>query len=215
MVRLLLRGFLRPGSQVYARENGTYGLATLRPGHVRVQGRRVTLSYPGKGGKPQVREIDDAGAARVVRALLRDPGPEVFRYRGPDGEWVNVRRRHINEYLREISGSRFTAKDFRTWAGSLLAARSLDESSSPESKAAAKSAVVAAAESVAHRLGNTAAICRKCYIHPSVLEAFQDPALFGFWVQAREGGAAEPGLSEEESALLRFLQACSPPLSGP
>ncbi len=119
----------------------------------------------------------------------------------------------MNEYLRLISDQDFTAKDFRTWAGSLLAARALDESSSPDSKASAKSAVVAAAESVAHRLGNTAAICRKCYIHPSVLDAFQDPALFDLWVEAREGGAAEPGLSEEESALLRFLQAS--PLNGP
>jgi DNA topoisomerase I len=179
MVRLLLRGFLRPGSQVYARENGTYGLATLRPRHVRVQGRRVTLSYPGKGGKPQVREIDDAGAARLVRALLRDPGPEVFRYRGPDGEWVNVRRRHINEYLREISGSRFTAKDFRMWAGTLLGACALARAGypSPPSAKSVRSAVARAMRETSELLGNTPAVCRASYVSPAVLDAFQNGRL--------------------------------------
>ena len=108
MARLLLRGFLRPGSQVYARENGSYGLATLRPKHVRVRGSRVTLDYPGKGGKHQLREIEDAAAARVVRALLADPGPEVFRYRNGGDAWVNVRRRNLNAYLSEITGGRIT-----------------------------------------------------------------------------------------------------------
>jgi len=175
MVRLLLRGFLRPGSQVYARENGTYGLATLRPRHVRVQGRRVTLSYPGKGGRPQVREIDDAGAARVVRSLLKDPGPELFRYRVPDGTWVNVRRRHINEYLREISGSRFTAKDFRTWAGTLLGACALARAGypSPPSARSIRSAVARAMRETSQLLGNTPAVCRASYVSPAVLDAFE------------------------------------------
>ncbi len=174
MVRLLLRAFLRPGSQVYARENGTYGLATLRPKHVRVQGRRVTLSYPGKGGKPQVREIDDAGAARVVRALLKDPGPELFRYRALDGTWVNVRRRHINEYLREIGGSRFTAKDFRTWAGTLLGACALARAGypSPPSARSIRSAVARAMRETSQLLGNTPAVCRASYVSPAVLDAF-------------------------------------------
>jgi len=176
MVRLLLRGFLRPGSQVYARENGTYGLATLRPRHVRVQGRRrVTLAYPGKGGKPQVREIDDAGAARVVGGLLKDPGREVFRYRAPEGEWVNVRRRHINEYLREISGSRFSAKDFRTWAGTLLGACALAREGfpSPPSARSVRSAITRAMRETSELLGNTPAVCRASYVSPAVLDAFE------------------------------------------
>jgi len=175
MVRLLLRGFLRPGSQVYARENGTYGLATLRPKHVRVKGRRVTLSYPGKGGKAQVREIDDAGAARVVAALLRDPGREVFRYRAEDGTWVNVRRRHVNEYLREISGARLSAKDFRTWAGTLLGACALSRAGypSPPSARAIRSAVARAMRETSGLLGNTPAVCRASYVSPAVVAAFE------------------------------------------
>jgi DNA topoisomerase I len=175
MVRLLLRGFLRPGSQVYARENGTYGLATLRPRHVRVQGRRITLSYPGKGRKAQVREIEDAAAARVVAALLADPGPEVFRYRAPDGTWVNVRRRHINEYLREVSGARFTAKDFRTWAGTLLGACALARQGfpSPPSGRAVRRRVARAMRETSELLGNTPAVCRASYVSPDVLAAFE------------------------------------------
>ena len=174
MVRLLLRGFLRPGSQVYARENGSYGLATLRPRHVRVRGRRITLSYPGKGGKPHVREIEDAAAARVVAALLADPGPEVFRYRAASQEWVNVRRRHINEYLREVGGARFTAKDFRTWAGTLLGACALARNGypSPPTSGAIRRCVTRAMRETSSLLGNTPAVCRTSYVNPDVLSAF-------------------------------------------
>jgi DNA topoisomerase I len=174
MVRLLLRGFLRPGSQVYARENGTYGLSTLRPRHVRVRGRRITLAYPGKGGKQQVREIDDAAAARVVAALLADPGPEVFRYRSATGEWTNVRRRHINEYLREVCGARITAKDFRTWAGTLFGACALARNGFPDppSGAAVRRRLAQAMKETAALLGNTPTVCRASYVSPAVLSAF-------------------------------------------
>jgi DNA topoisomerase I len=174
MVRLLLRGFLRPGSQVYARENGTYGLSTLRPRHVRVRGRRITLAYSGKGGKQQVREIDDAAAARVVAALLADPGPEVFRYRSESGEWVNASRRHINAYLCEIVGARITAKDFRTWAGTLFGACALARGGFPDppSKAALRRAVTQAMTETAELLGNTPTVCRASYVSPDVLAAF-------------------------------------------
>jgi DNA topoisomerase-1 len=174
MVRLLLRGFLRPGSQVYARENGTYGLSTLRPRHVRVRGRRITLAYPGKGGKQQVREIDDAAAARVVAALLVDPGPEVFRYKSETGEWTNVSRRHVNEYLREICGARITAKDFRTWAGTLFGACALARNGYPDppSAAALRRSETQAMRETAALLGNTATVCRASYVSPAVLSAF-------------------------------------------
>jgi DNA topoisomerase I len=175
MTRLLLRGFLRPGSQVYAKENGTYGLATLRPKHVRVRGGRITLAYPGKGGKPQVREIHDASAARVVRALLANPGREVFRYRNEDGSWVNVRRRHLNAYLREVTGSPITAKDFRTWAGTLFGACALARAGYPEppSARAIRRAVAQAMRETAELLGNTPTVCRASYVSPGILSAFE------------------------------------------
>jgi DNA topoisomerase-1 len=174
MVRLLLRGFLRPGSHVYARENGTYGLATLKPRHVKVRGRRITLAYPGKGGKAQVREIDDARAARVVAALLAEPGAQLFRYRAETGEWVDVRRRHINAYLREIGGCRITAKDFRTWAGTLFGACALARIGRPDepSAAAVRRRVAQAMKETSERLGNTPAVCRSSYVSPDVLAAF-------------------------------------------
>lgn len=175
MVRLLLRGFLRPGSAVYTRENGTYGLCTLRPRHIRVQGRRVTLSYNGKGGRAQVREIDDAPAARVVAALLAEKGPSVFGYRGPDGAWIRVRRRHVNDYLREITGSRFSAKDFRTWAGTLFGACALARrfSAEPATPRVLRRRIAEAMRETAKILGNTPAVCRASYVSPAVLSAFE------------------------------------------
>jgi DNA topoisomerase-1 len=175
MTRLLLRGFLRPGSQVYAKENGTYGLATLRPRHVRVRGRQITLAYPGKGGKAQVREIVDAPAARVVRALLVNPGREVFRYRNDDGTWVNVRRRHLNAYLREVTGAPITAKDFRTWAGTLFGACALARAGypAPASARAIRRAVAQAMRETAELLGNTPTVCRASYVSPGILTAFE------------------------------------------
>ena len=175
MVRLLLRGFLRAGSQVYARENGTYGLATLKPRHVRVRGRRIFLSYPGKGKRPQLREVEDSGAAPVVAELLRHPGRQVFRYRGELGEWVDVRRRHVNEYLREITGARFSAKDFRTWAGTLVGACALARRGypTPPSARALRSSVQEAMRQTAAVLGNTPAVCRASYVCPDVVVAFE------------------------------------------
>jgi DNA topoisomerase-1 len=198
MGRLLLRGFLRPGSQVYARENGTYGLATLRPKHVRVRGRRITLSYPGKGGKPHVREIEDAAAARVLRALLADPGPEVFRYRNGGDDWTNVRRRNLNAYLSEISGARITAKDFRTWAGTLFGACALARAGVPDppSGRALRRAVAQAMRETSELLGNTPAVCRASYVSPGVLAAFEkgrllaDPPTLESLVRASPGALA-------------------------
>ncbi len=175
MARLTLRGFLRPGSEVYTRENGTYGLTTLRARHVRVTGRRIELSYRGKGRKQQRRLIDDAPAARVVRALLAEPGPTVFCYRDTDGALVRVRRRHLNEYLREIAGARFTARDFRTWAGTLLGACALARQGYPEpaSPRAVRRSVAAAMRETSRLLGNTPTVCRTSYVSPAVLSSFE------------------------------------------
>jgi len=175
MVQLLLRGFLRPGSEVYARDNGTYGLATLRSRHVAVRGPHLTLTYPGKGKKLQVRQIEDAAAARVVAALLRVRGSRVFRYPDPDGGWSAIRRRHVNAYIREIAGARFTARDFRTWAGTLLGACALARRGYPDStsKSALRRTVREAMRETSTLLGNTPAVCRASYVCPAVIDAFE------------------------------------------
>ncbi len=175
MVRILLRGFVRPGSAVYTRENGTYGLATLRHRHARVRGGRITLAYPGKGKKRQRREIDDASAARVVAALLARPGAPLFRYRDAGGDWVRVRRRHLNEYLREIAGVRISAKDFRTWAGTLIGACALARQGYPRpaTARALKRSVAEAMRETAKLLGNTPAVCRASYVCPAVFSSYR------------------------------------------
>ena len=139
---------------------------------MRVRGSRVTLDYPGKGGKHQLREIEDAAAARVVRALLADPGPEVFRYRNGGDAWVNVRRRNLNAYLSEITGGRVTAKDFRTWAGSLFGACALARGGYPDPPTvrALKRGIAEAMRETAELLGNTPAVCRASYVSPGILE---------------------------------------------
>jgi DNA topoisomerase-1 len=175
MVRILLRGFVRPGSAVYTRENGTYGLSTLRHRHARVRGRRITLAYTGKGRKEQRREIDDAAAARVVVALLARSGPTLFRYCDDGGEWVRVRRRHLNDYLREIAGVRISAKDFRTWAGTLIGACALARQGYPEpaTARALKRNVAEAMRETARLLGNTPAVCRASYVCPAVFSSYE------------------------------------------
>lgn len=215
IVRLLETTFIRVGNEEYARNNGSFGLTTLLGRHVTVLGADIRFRFQGKSGKSHQVHVNDRRLARLVTRCRDLPGQELFQYLDESGEPQPINSSDVNEYLRLISDQDFTAKDFRTWAGTLLAARALAESATPETKAAGKSAVVAAAESVARRLGNTAAICRKCYIHPSVLEAFQDPALRERWTKLRKEESAEPGLSGEESALLRFLRAGSPAPSDP
>ena len=208
MVRLLLRGYVRPGSQVYARENGTYGLSTLRRRHVRVRGTRVLLSYPGKSGRLQTREIEDGNAARVLRSLLREPGRDVFAYLSETGERVKVRRRHLNAYLAEINGGRFTAKDFRTWAGTLIGACALARIGcpTPRSGRALRRSIAQAMKETAALLGNTPAVCRASYVSPVVLDAYakgrvlEDPPM----PAALRRGSAR-ALAHVEKQLIRML----------
>ncbi|HLT30979.1 MAG TPA: DNA topoisomerase IB [Myxococcaceae bacterium] len=175
ILRILSTSFLRPGSQVYAAENGSYGIATLRPQHVSVRGDVVRFSFPGKSGKRQERALRDRSVARLVRELLAAPGREVFKFRDAEGRLIDVRRRDINAYIREVMGQRFSAKDFRTWAGTLLAACALARSVAerPEAVGAGeqKRQVRAAVKEASIILGNTPAVCRASYIGPAVLEA--------------------------------------------
>ena len=209
IVRILSVSFLRPGSAVYARENDTYGLSTLRRRHVSVHGDRVVFDFPGKGGKRQRHELADRQVASVVRGLLRIPSREVFQYRAEDGSLVNVRRRDINAFLREVTGRGFTAKDFRTWAGTLLCAVRLargagdSAATAPERKRRIREEL----REVAAALGNTPAVCRASYVCPVVLREFERGRL-----AARRGPADlsrlahRNRLSADERALLRLLR---------
>jgi len=172
IVRLLDCGYLRVGNPEYARENASFGLTTLRDEHARVRGERQRLRYTGKSGKVQELDIQDPRLARIVKRCQDLPGQELFRYLDDEGRPRAVASEDVNEYLRETAGEDFTAKDFRTWAGTVLAARELARLGGHHSEAEAKRKLVAAVGEVAAELGNTPAVCRKCYVHPAILEAY-------------------------------------------
>jgi DNA topoisomerase-1 len=208
IVRLLETTFIRVGNAEYAKANGSFGLTTLRGRHVEIEGARVRLNFRGKGGKTHTAQVSDRQLARLVKRCRDLPGQELFQYLDEEGEPQPLDSADVNEYLRLIAGEDFTAKDFRTWAGTLVAARGLMSSASPGSKQTAKSAVVETIAAVARELGNTAAVCRKSYIHPAVLGAHQDPVWFAVWTKCA-GGAPKAGLTAAESAVLRFLEAAA------
>jgi len=205
VVRLLETTLIRIGNEEYARTNESFGLTTLRGRHVQVEGAHIHFRFQGKSGKAHAIRLTDRRLAHLVQRCRELPGQDLFQYLDEAGEAQPIDSADVNEYLRAISGQDFTAKDFRTWAGTLLAARHLDDSRDSQSDGTGKSAVVRAAELVAHELGNTAAICRKCYIHPAVLGAYEDPALFDLWMNESARDASGPELTREESVLLRFL----------
>jgi len=209
ILRILSISFLRPGSAVYARENDTYGLSTLRPRHVAVHGDRVRFDFPGKGGKRQQHELVDRSVAAVLRGLLRTPSREVFRFRADDGTMINVRRRDINAFLRELTGRGFTAKDFRTWAGTLLCAarlaRRVDDA--PAGVSERRRRVREELREVAAALGNTPAVCRASYVCPTVIQAFERGRLVPRRGPADLSRLAQRSrLSTEERALLKLLR---------
>ena len=173
-VRILACCSLRPGSRAYTEENGSYGLTTLRSKHVSVSRDLVSLDFRGKSGKRQTRQLRDRRVARIFRELLQSPG-KVFRYRDENGAWSEIRRRHINEYIKNAMGESFSAKDFRTWAGTLICAclLSLAADDSEESAASRRKAVVKAVRETAESLGNTPAVCRRAYIAPRVLRSYE------------------------------------------
>jgi len=208
IVWLLETTFIRVGNEEYARDNKSFGLTTLRNQHVQVEGGKVKFRFRGKSGKPHAIDVRDRYLARLVKRLRELPGQDLFQYVDEAGERQPINSADVNEYLRTISDQEFTAKDFRTWAGTLLASRQLGDAFA-ETDAATKTAMLSAVQSVAKELGNTAAVCRKCYIHPAVLEAFQNHEHFDRWRKAAASEKPASGLTDEESALLRFLEAAS------
>jgi len=208
-LKILSFCFLRGGSRVYAEEHGSYGLATLRRRHVSVTGELVSLDFPGKSGKRQQRQIRDPRVARIVRELVKAPG-EVFKYRDESGAWVNIRRRHNDQYIKDSMGESFSAKDFRTWAGTLLCACSLARvgADPSEARTARQKKILRAIRETAEKLGNTPAICRTSYISPSVLHSFEKGRVIDRHFKTVEELVTRrsPGLHRSERALLRLLR---------
>jgi DNA topoisomerase I len=208
IVRLMETTLIRVGNEAYARQNGSYGLTTLRNKHVNVDGSTVTFHFQGKSRVEHTIDITDRRLARIVRRCHDIPGYELFQYVDKNGTRHSVDSADVNEYLREISGEDFTAKDFRTWAGSVLACELLWELEKFESETEAKRNVVKAIKQVAARLGNTPSVCRKCYVHPVVLDSYMSRALMdGVKRRAEEQEVGEPAaLRRQEEALLKLLR---------
>ena len=179
VVRLLETSRIRVGNQEYARNNDSFGLTTLRDRQVRVQGATLQFRFRGKSGVKHDVELSDRQLARIVRGMQDLPGYELFQYLDESGQNRRIESTDVNAYLKEIAGDEFTSKDFRTWAGTLHASEALRRMPPPASEAQAKRDVAAAVEQVATALGNTKAVCRKCYIHPAVLEAYTNGTLHG------------------------------------
>ena len=203
IVQLLEKTLIRIGNDEYARANGSFGLTTLHNRHVDIRGARVTFRFRGKSGREHTVGLEDPRLAAVVRRCRDLPGQELFAYFDDAGEVQQIGSADVNEYLREISGSDFTAKDFRTWAGTVLALQALRKYPDFDSAAAAKRNVVAAIESVAQSLGNTKAVCRKSYIHPALIDAYLEGSLAN---ALRERAARAQGLRPDETSVLRILR---------
>lgn len=208
LVRLLETTFIRIGNEEYARENHSYGLTTMRNKHVDVEGSTVRFRFKGKSGKLHNIDLNDRRLARIVKRCQDLPGYELFQYLDDDGETHSIDASDVNEYLREVSGQQFTAKDFRTWAGTVLACAMLREFESFESQSQAKKNVVEAIKAVSDRLGNTPAVCRKCYVHPAVLQTYMGGELLkSFEDQVKkELPNSEHDLRQEELDLLHLLE---------
>ena len=200
---------IRVGSDEYAKQNKSYGLTTLKNRHVEVQGNELRFNFKGKSGKVWRLGICDRRIAKVIRACQELPGQELFQYLDEQGQTRNVTSSDVNAYLKEISGRDITAKDFRTWHGTVLAARALQELEKVDSPAGAKKNIKVAIQRVAGRLGNTPTICRKCYIHPEILHSYIEGS-FELDAKAKvetELGDDLHGLKPEEAAVLGLLES--------
>ncbi len=206
IARLLEISAIRIGNSVYAQMNRSYGLTTLQNRHVRIAGATVRFRFSGKSGHRYLIEISDPRLARIVDRCRAFPGQEVFQYVDEHGELHAVTSADVNSYLRESAGQEFSAKDFRTWTGTLLATLALRGGKSPETRAVARRNVARVVRQVAERLGNTPAVCRKSYIHPAIIDSYLDGTL---GLKLGRNGKRCPGnsrLRSPETAVIRILQ---------
>lgn len=204
VVQLLERTLIRVGNEEYARANQSFGLTTLRDGHVDVKGARLRFHFRGKSGKTHTVDLHDRRLAKIVGRCQDLPGDLLFHYLNDDGTAHHIGSADVNDYLRAVSGEDFTAKDFRTWAATVLAVEQLTQAEPATSKTQGKKVLVQAVAAVAQRLGNTPTVCRKSYIHPSVPEAFLAGGL-----ELGKARRTPRGLSPLEHSVLAFLKRCS------
>jgi DNA topoisomerase-1 len=208
IVYLLEATMMRIGNDEYARQNQSFGLTTLRNRHVRIDGSDVEFRFRGKSGVFHKVALHDRRLARIIARTRDLPGQDLFQYIDEDGETHTVGSSDVNDYLRAITGEDYTAKDFRTWSGTVLAALALQEFEKFDSEAQAKKNIVRAIESVSEKLGNTPSICRKCYVHPAVIEAYLDGAVLQVLRERTEEQLVEElhKLPPEEAAVLALLE---------
>jgi DNA topoisomerase I len=205
VVSLLECTRIRVGNDEYAKANRSYGLTTLQDHHVEISGSNLRFEFRGKSGKTHRVDLNDRRLARIVQRCQALPGEDLFQYLDDDGVRQTIGSGDVNDYIREISGEEFTAKDFRTWAGTLLAVAALTEIGTWSSQRHAKSNVLRAIDQVAEQLNNTRAVCRKYYVHPAVFESY----LAGSMLESLQNGtkaAAKSALSPEEAAVVRLIR---------
>lgn len=206
-VSLMDETYIRIGNEQYAKENASYGLTTLRSKHVEVKGNKVILDFDGKSGQHQHKEVEDARLARLIRKLDDMPGHELFRYYDPDGSIKNLQSSDVNDYIKEIMGTDYSAKDFRTWGGTLRAYVELSLLAWPQKETERKKAFSACINKVAKKLGNTPAIARSSYIDPRIFMAYEKSKGFQEVEQAVESIKKSKYLNHDEKCALKLLTA--------
>ncbi|CDX31781.1 DNA topoisomerase [Mesorhizobium sp. SOD10] len=207
VVWLLDNTMIRIGNAAYARDNKSFGLTTLRDRHVEINGSSLRFAFKGKSGKEWKLKLVDRRIAKVVRGAQDLPGQKLFQYLDEHGDRRPVRSEDVNRYIREASGADFSSKHFRTWGGTIHAASLFAATELPESKRQQNRVINSVVDKVAERLGNTRAVCRNCYIHPLVFEAWSKGRLLDEMAEANKRKRLISGLDEEETLVLRWLQA--------
>ncbi|WFP65232.1 MULTISPECIES: DNA topoisomerase IB [unclassified Mesorhizobium] len=207
IVWLLDNTMIRIGNAAYARDNKSFGLTTLRDRHVEITGSSLRFAFKGKSGKEWKLKLVDRRIAKIVRGAQDLPGQKLFQYLDEDGDRRPLRSEDVNRYLREASGPEFSSKHFRTWGGTIHAVALFAQAELPESMTQRKRVMNGIVDKVAERLGNTRAVCRRCYIHPLVFEAWAQGTLLSEMTEANKRKRLIPGLDEEETLVLRWLEA--------
>ncbi len=208
IVQLLEKTAIRVGNEEYARKNNSIGLTTMQNRHVEVEGARTHFHFRGKSGKWHDIDLKDRRLTNIIRKLQDLPGQSLFQYKDEDGTIQHITSADVNAYLKEIAGDEFTAKDFRTWAGTVAASLALQELQSFDSEKMARDNIVEAVKTVATRLGNTPAVCRKAYIHPAIFESYLDGSMLDSLKQSVEEQLEDDlkALKPEEAAVLGLLR---------